>query len=160
MLLFTIIEDFLFHITHRMFHINWKWLPLYSTFHKLHHEFNHTITISYAYATPLEYALSNWFPSVLGVLLLGQNCHFITIIFWMNLRLAETLEGHSGYEFPIPASVLLGNFHKLNPFFTTTSPYHDYHHSMNVGNYSSFFTIWDTVFNSNADYYAHLKEQE
>ena len=36
--------------------------------------------------------------------------------------------------------------------------YHVYHHSNNVGNYSSFFTLWDTVFGSNKAYYEYLKE--
>ena len=36
--------------------------------------------------------------------------------------------------------------------------YHVYHHSGNVGNYSSFFTFWDTVFGSNKTYYEFLEE--
>ena len=36
--------------------------------------------------------------------------------------------------------------------------YHVYHHSNNVGNYSSFFTLWDTVFGSNKAYYEFLEE--
>lgn len=60
----------------------------------------------------------------------------------------------------MPVSILIGNMFRLIPFMGTNAAYHDYHHSKNVGNYSSFFTVWDTVFGRNADYYAYLKEQQ
>ena len=59
----------------------------------------------------------------------------------------ESVDSHSGYEFPFTPF-------RLVPF-SGSATYHDYHHSSNTGNYSSFFTIWDTLFNENTDYYAH-----
>lgn len=78
------------------------------------------------------------------------------------MLIAESLECHSGYLFPRPISVLLGNLMVLNPFMAATvASYHDFHHSGNVCNYSIFFTIWDTVLNSNAEYFEkyHLQEK-
>jgi len=71
----------------------------------------------------------------------------------MNLRIAETLDGHSGFVFPKPIQVLLGNYMAMNPIMGTEPSYHDYHHSRNMGNYSTFFTVWDTVFGTNKEYY-------
>ena len=131
---------------------------MYQTFHKMHHEFKYTITIAYTYCPIFEYAVCNWFPTSAALPILGKKMHFITVCMWLGIRLAETMEGHSGYEFPISISVLLGNFTKLNPLMNTSARYHDFHHTHNVGNYSSFYTIWDTVFNSNTEYYAYLEE--
>jgi sterol desaturase/sphingolipid hydroxylase (fatty acid hydroxylase superfamily) len=71
----------------------------------------------------------------------------------MNWRLAESIEGHSGFAFPRPISVLLGNLMALNPIMGTDPSYHDFHHEKNVGNFSSFFTVWDTLFGSNEKYF-------
>lgn len=64
---------------------------------------------------------------------------------WGLLRHYETHEAHSGYEFP-------WSIFRALPF-TTAESYHAFHHSKNVGNYSTFFTVWDNVFDSNAEYY-------
>jgi len=130
-------------------------------FHKVHHEFNHTIALAFTYAHPVEFAICNHYPLFAGTFLLGpKNVHFVTFFIWLQYRVSETMEGHSGYDFPLPVSILLGNMFRLIPVMGTNAAYHDFHHSKNVGNYSSFFTIWDTVFNSNADYYAYLKSEE
>lgn len=79
----------------------------------------------------------------------------------MNIRIAESLEGHSGFAFPKPISVLLQNLMVLNPFMGTEPCYHDFHHEKNVGNYSSLYTIWDTVLGSNIKYYEmKIKEEQ
>jgi len=44
--------------------------------------------------------------------------------------------------------------------FGADATYHNYHHSRNVGNYSSVMTVWDTLFNTNKDYYAYLQGAE
>jgi len=76
------------------------------------------------------------------------------------MRISQTMEGHSGYDFPLPISVLLGNPFSLMPVMGTCAAYHDFHHSHNTGNYCSFFTVWDSVFDNNADYYAYLEESK
>lgn len=64
---------------------------------------------------------------------------------WGVLRVYETHEAHSGYEPPC-------SMFRIIPFGLDAS-YHIFHHTKNVGNYSTFMTIWDTVFNTNQDYY-------
>ena len=38
--------------------------------------------------------------------------------------------------------------------------YHDYHHSTNVGNYSGFFSFWDTICGTNQHYYKAIAKEE
>lgn len=54
---------------------------------------------------------------------------------WTLLRIGETVDGHSGYEFPWSP-------YRLLPY-SGSSTAHDFHHSHNVGNFASFFTYWD-----------------
>jgi sterol desaturase/sphingolipid hydroxylase (fatty acid hydroxylase superfamily) len=39
-----------------------------------------------------------------------------------------------------------------------SASYHDFHHTHNVGNYSSFFQIWDTIFGTNKSYFKYLEK--
>jgi len=41
--------------------------------------------------------------------------------------------------------------------FATSSSYHNFHHSYNIGNYSSFFSMWDTLFGTNKTYYQYYE---
>lgn len=143
-------EDLSFHFLHRLFHCKHKNLPLYQMFHKIHHEHSHPVSISAEYSHPVEYALANQFPSCLGFLLLGSKMHFWTILIWGGLKHCETHDGHSGYEFP-------WSIFRLIPFGSDAT-YHNFHHTKNVGNYSSFMTIWDTLLNSNSDFYEAYPE--
>ena len=83
-----------------------------------------------------------------GLVILGSNLHFTTLILWTIVRGIETHDAHCGYEFPWSPF-------RLIPFGGDAS-YHDYHHTRNVGNYGTFMTIWDTVFDTNKDYYAKI----
>mmetsp|Transcript_15276 Transcript_15276/g.14836 ORF Transcript_15276/g.14836 Transcript_15276/m.14836 type:complete len:102 (-) Transcript_15276:78-383(-) len=73
--------------------------------------------------------------------------HFWTYLMWNVVRLLETIDGHCGYEF------------SWSPFrlipFASSSQYHSFHHSHNVGNYSSFFSFWDTFYGTNKAYNAY-----
>src|SRR6185312_4993463 len=111
---------------------------LYKKIHKVHHQYIESIGIATEYAHPLEFIFGNVLPMSIGPALLGSNIHFFTFLMWGTVRLGETLDGHCGYEF------------SWSPFrlvpFSTSASYHNFHHSHNVGNYSSFFLIWDTIF--------------
>jgi len=84
-------------------------------------------------------------------MLLGPKCHTLTVLFWAFWRTAEGMEGHSGYDF------------SWSPFrlipFSASAAYHDFHHTTNVGNYSSFFTFWDNVLGTNSDFYKKVKSE-
>ena len=118
--------------------------------HKIHHKYNPTLFCAAAFAHPLELTFGNILPSGVGVILLGKRMHMTTVIGWFMARGYESNEGHCGYEF------------SWSPFrfvpFATGYGYHAYHHLTSVGNYSSFFSIWDTIFGTNSSYEKYLKE--
>jgi len=140
-------EDLTFHFSHRMLHTRY----LYRYIHKIHHEHKITVTMAAQHAHPLEFIFGNLLPAAMGPLILKERMHVLTAITWFSLRYIESAEGHSGYEF------------SWSPFrvlpFGSDFAYHAYHHSHNIGNYSSFFTIWDTVLGSNKVYYEYLRER-
>jgi sterol desaturase/sphingolipid hydroxylase (fatty acid hydroxylase superfamily) len=76
--------------------------------------------------------------------------HVLTAMCWYGLRTAESLDGHCGYDFSWSP-------YRFVPF-SGGSAYHDFHHSSNVGNYSSWFCIMDTVFGTNKDFYDQIKK--
>jgi len=145
-LIFTMIfcmisEDFTFYFAHNLLH----WRRIYPYIHKIHHAHISTIGIAAEYAHPIEFVFGNLLPATSGGLILGKHMHFYTFLLWSVLRSGETLDGHSGYEFSWSP-------YRLLPFSTSAS-YHEFHHSYNVGNYSSFFSLWDTVFGTNKVFY-------
>lgn len=71
---------------------------------------------------------------------------------WGVIRMMETVDGHSGYEFSWSP-------YRLLPL-SGSSSYHNFHHFKNVGNYSSFFTIWDTVCGTNKAYFRYIAKKE
>lgn len=142
-----LMEDLVFHFSHRMLHHP----RLYPHIHKIHHEHKVTVSFSSQYAHPIEYIFGNVLPATVGPLILDTRMHFTVASTWYFLRSLESCEGHSGYEFPWSPFRLLP--------FGIDFGYHEYHHSHNIGNYSSFFSIWDSVFGSNSAYYEFLKER-
>ena len=107
------------------------------------------VVLSVLIALPIP--LGNFLPAVVGPLILGGRMHMVTAFTWYSLRYLESAEGHSGYEFSWSPFRLLP--------FDSDFEYHAYHHSHNIGNYSSAFTVWDTVFDSNKTYYAYLQDR-
>jgi len=136
-----LVEDFSFYWSHRTFHRPF----FYKRFHKIHHEFTNTVSIGATYAHPVEYIFGNAIPTALGFMILGTRCHFATYIMWIIIRMFETVDGHCGYEFSWSP-------YRLLPM-SGSSEYHNFHHSHNSGTFTSFFTIWDTVFGTNKDFY-------
>jgi sterol desaturase/sphingolipid hydroxylase (fatty acid hydroxylase superfamily) len=108
------------------------------------------VSIAAEYAHPIEFAISNHWPFFSGLFLLGSKTHFSVLIIWSLFRLIETTDDHSGYEFPWSVFRLLP--------FGGDATYHDFHHSKNVGNYGSFTTIWDSLFNTNKEFYEAYPE--
>ena len=99
------------------------------------------MSIASEYAHPIEALFSNILPAVAGYKALTSQVHMATVAMWISLRVLESVEGHSGYEFP------------FSPFrvfpFSGSSTFHNYHHSHNIGNYGSLFNFWDTICGTN-----------
>lgn len=146
--LFMLMEDFCFYWTHRLLH----WRVIYPYIHKMHHTHGTTVGIAAEYAHPVEFVLGNMLPTSVGPALLGPNVHMLTVFAWYMIRFGETLDGHCGYEF------------SWSPFrlipFSGSAEYHDFHHAANVGNYGSFFSIWDSVWGTNKAFYEAQNERE
>lgn len=142
MLFCSFSEDLFEHFSHRLMH---RWTFLYQWVHKHHHEHVMPIALSAQNAHPVEFIINNFYPSMSGMLFLASRSHYSELILWGIFRIWDAHEGHSGYEFP-------WSFFRLLPF-GAEHDYHYFHHTRNVGNYSSFMSIWDTVLNSNNEYY-------
>lgn len=143
MLFMMFIEDLLFHLAHRLLH----WRAIYPYIHKIHHEYNSSVGIAAEYSHPIEFLFTSY-PSIAGAEILRSRMHTYTYFVWVVIRIWETVDGHCGYSFPwVPFRL-----------FPLQSPggYHEFHHSHNVGNYSSFFTIWDTLTGSNKSFYNYM----
>jgi len=145
---FMLCEDFFFYWCHRLLHHP----KLYPYIHKIHHEYNITISIAAEYAHPLEFLFGNILPTNSGPKILGGQVHFATLLIWTVIRLMETVDGHCGYEFSWSP-------YRLLPL-SGSSIYHNFHHSHNVGNYGSFFTLWDTLCGTNRHFFKYLANRE
>lgn len=136
---FMFVEDFLFYWSHRAFHRP----SLYKKIHRRHHEFVTPSAIAALYAHPLEFIIANSIPSIAGPLILcaiGVPVHVGVLWAWLFIRIVETLDGHSGYDFRLWFP------HKL--IYGAGSRAHDDHHSKFNGNFASFFSHWDTIHGS------------
>jgi sterol desaturase/sphingolipid hydroxylase (fatty acid hydroxylase superfamily) len=136
------VEDTMFFWSHRMLHQPW----IYPYIHKMHHEFYNSIIFSCAYAHPIEHIFANSLPSLVGSKLLFGKCHVLTMLVFLTLRLTETAEAHSGYDFPFSLTKHLP--------LTCTQHYHNHHHLTNIGNYGSFFMLWDSICGTNTHFYS------
>jgi len=147
-LFFMLVEDFSFYWIHRIMHFE----MFYGTVHKMHHKYTNTISISSEFSHPIDFILGSLIPSNIGVLILGKRVHLVTYMMWLVMRIAETIDGHSGYEF------------SWSPFrlvpFSGGSEFHNFHHLNFKGNYGSFFTFWDRICNTvNKKYFIFLAKK-
>ncbi len=125
----TVVEDAMFYVSHRTLHRK----DLYPYIHKIHHEYNHPITLASEHAHPVEFFVGNLLPVIAGPLLL--RVHMYTLYAWVLVRIAVSIDEHSGYAFPWSPVRLLP--------FGATAEGHDYHHTHNDGVYASEFEVWD-----------------
>ncbi|KAF1765070.1 hypothetical protein GCK72_005021 [Caenorhabditis remanei] len=101
-------EEIGFYYTHRLFHHP----RIYKYVHKKHHEWTAPVSITSIYCHPLEHAISNLSPVLLGPTICGS--HVVTLWIWASLAILSTTCSHSGYHFP---------------FMLSPEP-HDYHHKV------------------------------
>jgi len=137
-------EDFFFYWIHRAAHTKF----LYKHVHYVHHEYIQNVSICATYAHPLEFVFADAFATLSGMYVCGSYCHIVTAMVFVMLRIIETSEAHSGYEFPWSITNMLP--------FSVTSDYHDHHHHTNKGNFSTFFLFWDSICSTNNIYFKYL----
>lgn len=146
-LLFSVaVNDTMFYWMHRLAHHP----ALYKHVHKQHHKFNRSIGIASEFAHPVEDVLANTLPTILGCLLLGS--HVVTLWIWLGLRILETVDTHSGYNF------------SLSPFsffsFQGGAERHDFHHSVNTGCYGSMTIFWDHLMGTDLEFHKHQEKKK
>ena len=80
------VEDFSFHMSHRVLHKPW----IYPYIHKLHHEHKSTVAIATNHAHPLEFIFGNVLPAALGSIILGKRIHLTVVWTWYVFRTLES----------------------------------------------------------------------
>jgi sterol desaturase/sphingolipid hydroxylase (fatty acid hydroxylase superfamily) len=140
-----VLEDAYFYVVHRLLHYG----PFYKYIHKKHHDFAAPIGIAAEYAHPVE-SLVLGIGTLVGPMLLTR--HLFSLWVWLLVRLYQTVEAHSGYDFPWSPT-------KLIPFWGG-SIFHDFHHETFSGNYASTFTYMDYIFGTSKQYYVRKDRRE
>jgi sterol desaturase/sphingolipid hydroxylase (fatty acid hydroxylase superfamily) len=83
-----------------------------------------------------------------GPILLGP--HAVVMWCYIILRVWETVESHSGYEFPWSVWSLFE--------WQGGADFHDYHHSHNSGNFGGASSkFWDVLMGTDISYEAHRR---
>lgn len=137
-------NDFLFYWVHRLLHHP----SIYQHIHKQHHRFNISIGMAASYAHPVENLLANLIPTLAGCFIMGS--HIVVMWTWIVYRLAETIDGHSGYLFD------WSPFHYIP--LNAGLDRHDFHHSKNMGCYGAPY--WDNFFGTDRVYLEWKEKQK
>ncbi|KAJ1926297.1 C-4 sterol methyl oxidase [Tieghemiomyces parasiticus] len=148
--IFMVFEDAFHYWSHRALHYG----PLYRYIHKQHHEFSAPFGLTAEYAHPLEILILGMGTiggPLLWVLATG-DLHIFTVLAWIVVRLFQTVDSHSGYDFPWSLRHWL-------PFWSGAE-HHDYHHMAFVNNYSTSFRWWDYLCGTDLKYRAWRKEHD
>eukprot|EP01064_Diplonema_japonicum_P027548 TRINITY_DN3_c0_g1_i6.p1 TRINITY_DN3_c0_g1~~TRINITY_DN3_c0_g1_i6.p1 ORF type:complete len:343 (+),score=94.42 TRINITY_DN3_c0_g1_i6:89-1030(+) len=118
-----------FYWAHRAVHH-----PALYWIHKQHHSYVGTIGVSAEYAHPIEQLVANQLPTILGIVLTAR--HPLPTIIWLWERLEQSYQVHSGYAF-------VGTLpHKLGLTHASGAAFHDFHHTINSGNFSEPWIDW------------------
>jgi len=134
-----VVLDLGFFITHVSLHSKY----MYGWCHKVHHEYQGPISISAEHSHWFEAIYSNLLTTILGPWLCGM--HMCEWWAWLVLRLFGTYVTHSGYAAPYP--------------YHHGTLYHDFHHTINTGNYSGD-GFWDYIFGFNDSWYLAKSKQK
>jgi 4-alpha-methyl-delta7-sterol-4alpha-methyl oxidase len=145
LILFILLDDFLYYWMHRYFHQN-KWLLKHV--HSVHHRIRNTCGINGNYMHWFEFSATASL-MLLGPILIGA--HLYVVYIWVAIRQFEAVDGHAGYDIPWnPAHWL--------PVYQGPV-YHDFHHAKFKGNYAGFLPYLDRFMGNTyvADYLKYLK---
>ncbi|KAF0686713.1 Aste57867_21555 [Aphanomyces stellatus] len=128
--IFLVCEDTITYWCHRF----WHWKAVYKYIHKVHHEFTAPFGLTAIYTHPIE-ELTLTLSALSGPVLFGS--HILCLWLWLFLRMLDTIEIHSGYEYPL-------NLKHMVPLLSGASR-HDYHHEHFDGNFGSILVVWDWI---------------
>lgn len=137
--IYFIIEDFIFYWGHRALHTPY----LYKHVHFIHHHHAAPFGIAAEYAHPVEVFFLGT-ATISGPFLIPP--HLFTLLTYLALRCVQTVECHSGYDFP-------WSLNRWLPFYGGAF-FHDHHHRIHSGNYSSTFVWADAIFGTDSAFQA------
>lgn len=143
-----LMADFVFYWVHRLLHHP----SLYQYWHKTHHESKNTVAMSALYVHPVEYILADGLTSALGIMLMGTATHEIVLYTFILWQGCSNIDDHCGYDFP-------WMFTKIFPW-SASNVFHNYHHLLNIGNFSAHMVWWDSIFATNIEFLEHFEQQE
>jgi methylsterol monooxygenase/4-alpha-methyl-delta7-sterol-4alpha-methyl oxidase len=92
----SLFEDAAFYWCHRTLHSKY----LYARVHKIHHLHRNIVATASENAHPVEFLIGNVIPVILGPLILGNIVHEWSFLIWIFVRIGESHDTHSGYNFP------------------------------------------------------------
>jgi sterol desaturase/sphingolipid hydroxylase (fatty acid hydroxylase superfamily) len=138
LLCLTIVNEFGLYVGHRLMHEK----PFLYKYHKIHHEFKVNVIMAAQHLHVVDFIFTNAVPALLAICVV--NPHSLTLFQWTIWAVVANLEEHAGYEFP---------WSPLRWFpFSVASDEHAFHHSKNLGCYSSKITIFNTLFGGYEEY--------
>ena len=135
-----VIEDYAFYWSHRLLHHP----LLYKRMHKIHHEFDFTIAYMTLYCHWFEFIISDMLPIGLSLHLFQSNIHVFTVSLFASYSLFKTHYMHCGYEFmffPVPPDM-------PRWLSVVSAEHHDFHHTRNLGNFSTGIALWERYMGS------------
>jgi len=130
-------EDFLFYWGHRALHTNF----LYRHIHHVHHRYAAPFGIAAEYAHPVEVVFLG-VATIFGPMVVRP--HLLTLWVYLLMRCFQTIECHSGYDFP-------WSINRWLPLYGGAD-FHDHHHRTYSGNYASTFVWLDKLYGTDQSY--------
>ncbi len=141
------VEDFFFYWGHKLSHE----IPFLYKYHKVHHENEELFSLAAEYTHPVDYVISILIPSAIPFILLGSQAHCFMLLFWQVWKIFISSEGHCGFEFPFSLTRILP--------LVSGAGFHDFHHTMNAGNFSGSIYFWDTVVGTSDEYWGMVEKK-
>ncbi|KAL3769964.1 hypothetical protein ACHAWO_000153 [Cyclotella atomus] len=134
----ALVHEFFFYWTHRVFHM----YPQLYKYHKVHHEYKQNNVLASQYFHPIDFILSIGGPAILTTVIVQP--HSITQFQFGLWILCANFDDHLGYAFPWSPV----RWFPLAP----ATDCHEFHHSVNMGCYSSKLILWDVIFGTDQAY--------
>ena len=142
----ALIEDACFYTSHRLLHTP----ILYKSIHKIHHDYGSVVGSASEHAHPIEFLIGNLLPAIAGSLIF--RVHLATTLIFLAMRLAVSVEEHSGFSFQ-------GSPFRMTPFSSLAAG-HAWHHSHTVGVFASQFCFFDHLFGTDIAFNAWMDAED
>lgn len=134
----ALVHEFLFYWSHRIMHM----YPQLYKYHKVHHEYKQNNVLASQYFHPVDFILSIGGPAIITTAIVRP--HSITQFQFGLWMLYANFDDHLGYAFPWSPV-------RWFPFAATTDC-HEFHHSVNMGSFSSKLSVYDILFGTHQSY--------